>query len=157
LSLALGVALCPARASAQAGAAVAGTVAGAVEGAYLTLTLATAAARAGHYVFTPRQALWQLTPIPLMAVAGGTLGYHDVARLRHAVGYGLVGFAAGAVAGSVLGAVIGDDRESIWAGAIVASGAGLLAGSLWGALRDLGDGNDTTVVPAITLSIPLGP
>jgi len=156
-SLALGVALCPARASAQAGSAVAGTLAGAVEGTYLTLALTTAAARAGHYVFTPRQALWQLTPIPLMAIGGGVLGYHDAGRLRHAAGYGLAGFAAGALAGSVLGSLIGDGRESVWAGAIVGSGAGLLVGSLWGALRDLGADGDGISVPEITLTIPFGP
>jgi hypothetical protein len=156
-SLALGVALCPARTTAQAGSAVAGTLAGAAEGTYLSLALATAAARAGHYVFTPRQALWQLTPIPLAAIAGGTLGYHDADRLRDAVRYGLAGFAAGAVAGSVLGSLVGDDRESTWAGAIVGSGAGLLVGSLWGALRDPGGDGDTTLVPVINLSIPFAP
>jgi len=156
-SLALGAALCPARASAQAGAAAAGTVVGAAEGAYLTLALATAAARAGHFVFTPRQALWQLVPIPVAAVAGGTLGYHDTDRLGDAVAYGLAGFAAGAAVGSVLAALIGDGPENVWSGAILGSGTGLLVGSLWGALRNLGDDGDTIAVPAITLSIPFAP
>ncbi len=157
LALALSAALTPARASGQAGYAAAGTLAGAAEGAVLTLALATAAARAGHYVFTPSQALWQLTPIPVVAVAGGMLGYHDADRLRDSVRAGLVGFAAGVAAGSILGGLVGDDSESVWSGAIVGSGAGLLVGSLWGALRNLGDDGDSIVVPGITLTIPFAP
>lgn len=150
-------ALAPATARAQSGYAVAGALAGAAEGAYLTLALTTAAARTGHYVFTPSQALWQLTPIPVAAVAGGVLGYNDADRLWTSVGFGLVGFATGVAAGSIVGGLMGDGPESVWAGAIVGSGTGLLVGSLWGALRGLGDDEGGVAIPDITLSIPFGP
>jgi hypothetical protein len=156
LALVVGAALTSVPAEGQAGHAVAGTLAGAAEGAYLTLALTTAAARTGHYVFAPSQALWQLTPIPVAAVAGGLLGYHDADRLRDSVRYGLVGFAAGAGAGSIVGVLLADGPEGVWTGAIVGSGIGLLVGSLWGALRSQDHGGGVGV-PAVTLTIPFGP
>jgi len=148
----------PVPASAQAGPAVAGTVLGAAGGAYLSVALTTAAARAGLYAFSPRQALWLATPIPLGAVAGGVVGYRSRDALRGAAYGGLLGLAGGTLVGIAIGRLAWDEDEAVWASAIVTGGLGLLVGSLWGGLHDR-DVSEPAVLAghAITISLPFSP
>jgi hypothetical protein len=142
----------------QAGPTAAGTLLGTAGGAYLSLALTTAAARAGHYVYSPKQGIWRMTPIPVGAVAGGVLGYQGADHLRDATRLGLVGFAAGTAVGAAFGSLVWEGAEGIWSGAVIGGGVGLLAGSVWGALRaGGGPDEDERVLPAFTIAIPITP
>lgn len=158
-ALFLVAALCPGPSpgvSAQEGPTAAGALLGAAGGTYLALGLTVAAARAGHYVHSPRSLGWQLTPIPAAAAAGAVLGHQGSDELAHAAWYGLLGFASGAVAGSIAGRLLWAESEGVWAGAILGSGLGLLAGSIWGAVEGPDEGAGGSV-PVLGISIPVGP
>ena len=148
--------LAPLPAQAQTGSTVVGALLGTAGGSYLSLALTTAAARAGHYAYSPAQALWRAVPIPVGAVAGGVLGHQGDDRLRDSVLSGLVGFAAGTAVGALVGDLAWERPEGVWSGAIIGSGLGLLAGGLVGAFRGGGDEGGST--PAVlAMSIPVGP
>lgn len=150
--------LLPRPASGQLDRAAVGTLLGAASGAYLSLALTTAAARAGHFAYSPRQAIWRLTPLPVVAAAGGVLGYRSGDRLRDAVGRGLVGFAAGTAVGALVGNLAWDGTEGVWSGAVIGSGAGLLIGSVWGAFRGGTDvDRSVPILAGLTLTIPFAP
>lgn len=154
LALAL-LCVVPAPAGAQVAHATAGALVGAAAGGYLSLGLAVASARTGHYAFSQEDLRWQLTPIPVLAIAGGVLGYQGGDGLRRAVTRGLVGFVGGGAIGTLAVALFGGAEEDVWTGAILGSGLGLLVGSVWGAASGSGQAGEPT--PSLTISIPFGP
>lgn len=147
----------PASASAQVGSTAAGTLVGTAGGAYLSLALTTAAARAGHFAFSPRQGLWRATPIPVGAVAGAVVGYQGTDVLRNVVRGGLVGLAGGSLLGAAIGRLIWEGPEGVWSGAIIVGGVGLLAGSISGGLRADEDTEDTPAAFSFKVPIPFSP
>jgi hypothetical protein len=152
------VLLLPMSVAGQAGRVAVGTLLGAAGGSCLSLALTTAAARAGHYAYSPGQGIWRAVPIPVGAVAGGVLGYQGEDRLRDSVWFGIGGLAAGSAVGAVLGGLAWEGSEGVWSGALIGSGVGLLAGGLWGALRGAGEADEhLPAVPAIAIRIPYGP
>ena len=120
-----------------------GLIIGAAIGFYLTVTIVVAQARAGYYVYSLddlAQPRWQLLPTILGVAAGTALGWKGlpllVSTLGLMIGAAVLSIPVGWVAGGLIW--IGDSGS--WAGAVLASGLGLLAGALvaWGRHRHRG-------------------
>lgn len=164
LALALGAALHAAPAARPAGAqtipAVVGVAGGFVAGTYTMAAIYVTKARFGHYLFSLHDAL-AITPeiLPVVAgpVAGGWLGAESKVALGRAAGWGAVGFFGGAALGVTAGHLIWRSDEGRWAGAIIGSAAGMLAGVVLGA-RDgfADDAGPAAPTPLFSISIPLG-
>ena len=152
LFTALAFTVTPGRLAAQAGPAVVGTLVGAAGGAWVTAALVTARARAGHFLFRPKDIGWQLAPIPVLALGGGVLGAVESGRLTRSVTWAAVGFAAGAAVGAIAGSAASDDRQGAWAGAVVGAAVGILAGGVAGALRTAEDAPTELVL--VRLGLP---
>ena len=114
-----------------------GLITGTAIGFYLTVTILVAQARAGYYVYSLddlAQPKWQILPTILGVAAGTLLGWKGlhvlVSTLGLMIGAAVLTIPLGWVAGGLIW--IGDSGP--WAGAVLASGIGLLAGAVvsWG-------------------------
>lgn len=135
MALALATTL-PSGSAAQATEIAAGAATGVVVGGYVALGIITAQARAGHYLFSPDDASWQLLPIPALGLAGGVLGYRRPDRVWPTVGWSAAGFAVGTAGGALLGRLVWGPGEGTWAGGVLGGSVGLLAGAVLAAQDD---------------------
>lgn len=147
LVLASLVASRPPRAEAQVVPAAYGLITGTISGAYITTGIFVAKARLGSYLYSSDEALalrWEVAPIVLMPITSLAVGLDDGQRLAESIKWGGAGFALGAVAGFGVSALIirAEGREDEWASTVIGSAAGLLAGSLYGALSYEGGEDD---------------
>lgn len=157
LSGALG-ALFPRPARAQVGPALLGVAGGAAVGGYTTVAIYVTKARFGRYLFSPDELVSlqpEILPVIVLPVAGAFLGAESTTALGRSAGWGAVGFAAGAVVGGLTGKLLSDSDEAPWAGAVIGSGAGLLAGVILGAIDGL-DEADAEAPVSLAWSLPLG-
>jgi len=152
--LLLALATGPRAAGAQVGPVIAGAVLGAAGGGMTALGLITAQARAGHYLYAPSLAHWQILPFPVGAVVGATLGTRSGDLLWATARTGTLGFLGGAAAGALVGRLIWKDSEGVWAGGVIGGASGLIVGSFVGALGWKEPGGRAT--PLFAISIPIG-
>jgi hypothetical protein len=141
----------------RAASGVAGAVYGALAGVYITTGIYVTKARYGSYIFSLRDLLRvrpETVPVVVSPLALSILGATEPERLGRAALYGGVAFVTGAVVGFGIGHLLGDHEETRWAGGIIGSAVGLLAGTLVGALQDPHGPEDPG--SAITLAIPIG-
>ncbi len=137
-------------------ATVGGAAGGAVAGVYLTTAVYVTKARTGSFLYSMHDLVgprWETFPIVAAPVAGAVLGATSPERLGGAAVWGLAGFAAGAGLGYALGSWLGDSPEEKWAGGIIGSGAGLLAGMVFGAIR-AGDTSEGEERVLLRFSVP---
>jgi hypothetical protein len=135
----------PEPAEAQAVPAAYGLITGTISGVYMTTGIFVTKARLGSYLYSLDEAFrlrWELAPIVLMPIGSVAVGIDDGQRLARSIKYGSVGFALGALAGFGVSALVirAEGREDEWASTVIGSAAGLLAGSLYGALSYEDDG-----------------
>lgn len=151
----------PRPATAQAATGVVGAAGGLVAGTYTMTAIYVTKARFGHFLFSLDDALAPTPEIlPLVAgpIAGAWLGAESGTALWRALGWGSVGFVGGAAVGVTVGHMIWGDDEGRWAGAIIGSAAGMLAGAVLGArdvLHESPEGG-ASPTPVLSISIPLG-
>jgi len=149
----------PRTASAQAVPAAYGLVTGTVSGIYVSTAIFVAKARTGAYIYSLDDALaprWELIPVAIMPIGSLVVGLDDGQRLANSVRWAAAGFATGAVVGLGLGTLLrADGGEGQWAGAIIGSAAGLLAGTLYGLVSYDGDQGDPSGGPMLTFRITL--
>lgn len=137
-----------------------GLITGTIGGIYVTTAIFVTKARAGSFLYSLEDAFrprWELFPVVVMPIGSVVVGLDDGQRLANGIKWGSAGFAAGAVVGFGVGTVLRETGgESQWAGAIIGSAAGLLAGSLYGTLSydDEEDGSGADF-PLFTLRFPL--
>lgn len=129
----------PQPAEAQAVPAAYGLITGTISGAYVTTGIFVTKARLGSFLYSSDEALalrWENVPIVLMPIGSLLVGLDDGQRLARSVQWGSAGFAMGAIAGFGVSVLIirGEGREDEWASTVIGSAAGLLVGSLYGAL-----------------------
>ena len=115
--------------------ALIGGAAGLAAGGYVAIGIVTAQARRGRFLYSTEDALgWHATPILIGPTIGFLIGLLDEDRLRRTI----IGGGAAAVVGTGVGWLAGlhfwTPPEGKWAGAVIGGAAGLLAGSLTGAL-----------------------
>jgi hypothetical protein len=115
--------------------ALVGGAAGLASGGYVAIGLVSYQARRGHYLYSSEDALgWHATPILVGPAVGFLIGLLDQERLRRTI----IGGAAAGVVGTGVGWLAGRHYwlppEGKWAGAVIGGAAGLLAGSIVGAL-----------------------
>lgn len=151
----------PGPTAAQAIPAVAGAAGGLVAGLYTTTAIYVIEARFGHYLFSPDEVLtWNPRLLPLITgpVAGGWLGAKSGHALGRAALWGGVGFLGGGVLGLGAGHLIWENDEGRWAGAVIGSALGFVAGAVVGGVAGLEDDDDGASGAAMTLalSIPVG-
>jgi len=152
----------PRPSAAQAGAVPAayGLFTGTVAGVYVSTGIFVAKARTGAYLYSLEDALslrWELAPVVVMPIGGVVLGLDDDQRLANSLKWAGAGFVAGAAVGIGVGSLFHETGEGQWAGGVIGSAAGLLAGSIYGALsHDGGDGGDGggPEVPVLSFRIP---
>lgn len=113
--------------------AAGGGLIGAAGGALLTHAWLTAEARAGRFIYGPKEGLPRAIPVPVGLVAGAWMGAKNGDRLWRSAGHGAIGAVVGGVTGLVIGDFVWDDREGRWAGAVLGSAVGWLAGTISGA------------------------
>jgi len=133
----------------------AGLAAGAVVGVWTTTAIYVAKARTGRYIFSPDDLIrlrWETLPIATAPIAGAVLGASSPSTLGQTVIWGGLGFLAGAGAGALLGHAVWGTSQARWAGGIIGSGVGLIAGIVFGALRS---GGEEEPLPAMGVSIPI--
>lgn len=144
---------------AQAVPAAYGLVSGAVAGVYVTTGVFVAKARAGSYLYSLEDALeprWELVPLAVLPLGSLAIGLDDGQRLANTVKWGGAGFAAGAVVGLGVGTLLRQSGgESQWAGAIIGSATGLLAGWVYGTLSYEDEAGDGVDLPLLTFRIRL--
>lgn len=136
------------QAEAQAVPAAYGTLSGAAAGVLVTTGIFVAKARAGSFIYSLDDALaprWELIPAVAMPVGGLVMGLDDDQQLARSIAWGGAGFAAGALVGYGIGELFSDTDQGKWAGAIIGSAAGVLAGSLYGMLSY--DSGETSPLP----------
>jgi hypothetical protein len=163
LAVAVLVSARPERSDAQAVPAAYGLITGTISGAYITTGIFVTKARLGSFLYSSDEAFalrWENAPVVLMPIGSLLVGLDDGQRLARSIQWGSAGFALGAVAGFGVSALIirADGREDEWASTVIGSAAGLLAGSLYGALSyedDGGDGGGPGFPIAFSLKIPL--
>lgn len=144
---------------AQAVPAAYGLFVGTMGGVYVTTGIFVAKARTGAYIYSLEDALaprWELVPVATMPIGGLVLGLADDQRLANSIKWAGAGFVTGAAVGLGIGTLFHDRGEGQWAGAIIGSAAGFLAGSIYGALaHDEGNGNGNgTEGPVLSFSVP---
>jgi hypothetical protein len=115
--------------------ALVGGAAGLAAGGYVAIGIVTAQARLGRFLYSSEDALgWHATPIIIGPSVGFLIGLLDQERLRRTI----IGGGAAAVVGTGVGWLAGRHfwapPEGKWAGAVIGGAAGLLAGSITGAL-----------------------
>lgn len=141
-----------------------GLIGGTVAGIYVTTGVFVTKARAGSFIYSLEDALavrWELIPLVVMPVSSFAVGLDDGQRLASSIKWGGAGFAAGAAVGLGVGTLLRQDgggSESQWAGAIIGSAAGLLAGSIYGMLAYEDEveegGEEGGAFPGFTVRIP---
>lgn len=137
--------------------ALAGGVAGFAAGGYVAIGIVTLQARRGRYLYSSEDALgWHATPILVGPSVGFLIGLFDQERLRRTVIGGAVGGFASTGIGMIVGQYIWAPPEGRWAGAVIGSAAGLLAGSLIGAIWPAPDESQTALDQSQARSIPIG-
>lgn len=128
----------PRTSDAQGVPAAYGLITGTLGGIYVTTGIFVTKARMGSFIYSLEDALaprWELIPVVVMPVGSVVVGLDDGQRLANGIKWASAGFAAGAVVGLGVGTLLRETgAESQWAGAIIGSAAGLLAGSIYGAL-----------------------
>lgn len=152
------VALAPRPVQAQVGPALLGAAGGFVVGGYTTVAIYVTKARFGRYLFSPDELVSlqpEVLPVIVLPVAGAFLGAESTTALGRSAGWGAVGFATGALVGGLTGKLVSDSDEAPWAGAVIGSGAGLLAGVILGAIDGLDD-SDSGGPVSMSWSLPLG-
>lgn len=142
---------------AQAVPAAYGLFAGTVGGVYVTTGIFVAKARTGAYIYSLEDALvprWEIIPAAVMPIGSLVLGLADDQRLANSIKWAGAGFVTGAAVGLGLGTLFDERGEGQWAGAIIGSAAGLLAGSIYGALaHDDGEGGGIEG-PVLSFQVP---
>lgn len=152
----------PQRVEAQAVPAAYGLITGTISGAYITTGIFVTKARLGSFLYSSDEAFalrWENAPVVLMPVGSLLVGLDDGQRLARSIQWGSAGFALGAVAGFGVSALIirAEGREDEWASTVIGSAAGLLVGSLYGALSyedDGGDGGGPGFPIAFSVKVP---
>lgn len=127
----------PARADGQVVPAAYGLLAGSAGGVLVTTGVFVAKARRGSFLYSLEDALaprWELIPAVTMPIGGLLMGLDDGQRLARSIAWGGAGFAVGALVGYGVGDLFGDTSQARWAGAVIGSAAGLLGGSIVGAV-----------------------
>lgn len=159
LLVAIGLFGSPRSSPAQAVPAAYGLFTGTVAGVYVTTGIFVAKARTGAYLYSMEDALtprWELIPIATMPIGGLVLGFADDQRLASSIKWAGAGFVAGAAVGLGASTLLHKTGEGQWAGAVIGSAAGVLAGSIYGALsHEGGDGGGGAEVPVLSFRIPL--
>ena len=137
--------------------ALIGGAAGLAAGGYVAIGIVTLQARRGRYLYSSEDALgWHATPILVGPTVGALIGFFDQERLRRTVIGGAVGGFASTGVGMVVGQYIWAPPEGRWAGAVIGSAAGLLAGSLIGAVWPARVDPEPVNDQAQLRSIPIG-
>jgi hypothetical protein len=125
---------------------VLGAAIGGFFGFFLTIAVFVGKARAGYYVFSLDDVTafrWEMIPTWLAVVGAAWLAAQSLRSLGSVVGRGLVGAAVGWPVGWVVGPLLWTERSAPWAGAVLATAFGLIAGAAWGArviMRRSGEG-----------------
>jgi hypothetical protein len=115
--------------------ALVGGAAGLAAGGYVAIGIVTAQARRGRYLYASEDALgWHATPILVGPSVGFLMGLLDPDRLKRTIIGGSAAAAFGTGVGLLAGRHFWAPPEGKWAGAVIGGAAGLLAGSLAGAL-----------------------
>jgi hypothetical protein len=129
-----------------------------VVGGYTTVGIYVTKARFGRFLFSPDELTSlrpEIVPVIVAPVAGAWLGAESSTALARSAGWGALGFVAGAAVGGLTGKLVSDSDEAPWAGAIIGSSAGLLAGAILGAVDGLDDRGGGPPV-ALSWSFPVG-
>lgn len=135
----------------------AGLAAGTVAGVWTTVSLYVAKARTGSYIFSADDLIRlrpETLPIATFPIAGAVVGATSPSTLADVAIWGGLGFAAGAGLGLLTGHLVRGTSEARWAGGIIGSGVGMLAGVVFGALRS--DGGEAPAQMAISIPLPIG-
>jgi hypothetical protein len=136
--------------------ALIGGATGLAAGGYVAIGIVTFQARRGRYLYSSEDALgWHATPILVGPSVGFLIGLFDQERLRRTVVGGAVGGFVSTGVGMVIGDYVWAPPEGRWAGAVIGSAAGLLAGSLIGAVWPAPDDPEPEA-PLASRSIPIG-
>jgi hypothetical protein len=115
--------------------ALVGGATGFAAGGYVGIGIITLQARRGHYLYSTEEALgWHAAPVLIGPAVGFLIGLFDQERLRRTVIGGAIGGVGGTGVGWLLGQQLWRPPEGKWAGAVIGGAAGLLAGSLAGAI-----------------------
>lgn len=152
----------PVAAAGQVGSALVGATGGLAAGLYTTTAIYVTEARFGHYIYSPDEVLTlnpRLLPVVAGTVAGGWLGAESGHALGRAGLWGGVGLLGGATLGLGVGHLVWDTSEGRWAGAVMGSALGLLAGAVLGGREGLGDDDDDddgAAAMTFAVSIPVG-
>lgn len=137
--------------------ALIGGAAGLAAGGYVAIGIVTLQARRGRYLYSSEDALgWHATPILVGPSVGFLIGLFDEERLRRTVIGGAVGGFTSMGVGMVIGDYVWAPPEGRWAGAVIGSAAGLLGGSLIGAVWPAPDDSEAPTDQAQARSIPIG-
>lgn len=142
---------------AQAIPAAYGLFVGTVGGVYVTTGIFVAKARTGAYIYSLEDALvprWELVPAAVMPIGSLMLGLVDDQRLANSIKWAGAGFVAGAAVGLGIGTLFHERSEGQWAGAIIGSAAGLLAGSIYGVLAHDDDDGGGVEGPILSFRVP---
>lgn len=155
------VACRPGSAAGQVGSAFVGATGGLAAGLYTTTAIYVTEARFGHYIYSPDEVLTlnpRLLPMVVGTVAGGWLGAESGHALGRAGLWGGVGLLGGATLGLGVGHLVWDTSEGRWAGAVMGSALGLLAGAVLGGREGLDDddGGGDAAAMTFAVSIPVG-
>lgn len=146
--------------AAQTVPGVVGAAGGFVAGTYTMMAIYVTKARFGHYLFSLHDALAptpEILPVVAGPIAGAWLGAESKVALGRAAGWGAAGFVGGAAVGVTLGHLVWGDEEGRWAGAIIGSAAGMLAGVVLGARDGFDDSEPAAATtPLFAVSIPIG-
>lgn len=155
--VAAGLFATPRPSAAQAVPAAYGLFVGTVGGVFATTGIFVAKARTGAYIYSLEDAIaprWELVPVAVMPIGGLVLGLADDQRLANSIKWAGAGFVAGAAVGLGIGTLFDDTGEGQWAGAVIGGAAGLLAGSVYGALaHDDGEGGGVEG-PVLSFRVP---
>jgi hypothetical protein len=115
--------------------ALVGGATGFAAGGYVAIGIVTMQARRGRYLYSTEEALgWHAAPVLVGPTVGFLIGLFDQERLRRTVIGGAIGGITATPIGWLVGQAIWLPPEGKWAGAVIGGAAGLLAGSLIGAL-----------------------
>lgn len=151
----------PTPAAGQVGTAIVGATGGLAAGLYTTTAIYVTEARFGRYIFSVDDVLrvnLRLLPMVVEPALGGWLGAKSGRALGRAALWGGVSFFGGAAVGAGAGHLIWRTSEGRWAGAIIGSALGLIAGATVGGrsgLRDAENGEEAGRA-TFSISIPIG-